>query len=133
MDSPLVDSEGFPIPSIDVYAVRTSRVQLIRLANDRKALQAKIAESLEAAHADERLRKEAGASELETQKEDFEIVHRTSNDPFARVINVLPGGPADEDGLKEDDYILQWGPIHRAIFTGIVGMAEEAKNAEGVR
>ncbi|CAJ0560534.1 unnamed protein product, partial [Mesorhabditis spiculigera] len=51
--------------------------QLIRLANDRKALQAKIAESLEAAHADERLRKEAGASELETQKEDFEIVHRT--------------------------------------------------------
>ena len=39
MDSPLVDSEGFPLASIDVYAVRHARVKIIQLLNDRSHLE----------------------------------------------------------------------------------------------
>ena len=38
IDTPLVDSEGFPRADIDVWAVRHARVRIIELRNDLKAL-----------------------------------------------------------------------------------------------
>ena len=49
MTSPLVDSQGFPIATTDIVAVRSARARIIALRNDRKALDEKIRDLLEVA------------------------------------------------------------------------------------
>uniref|UniRef100_A0A1I7WTV0 Nas2_N domain-containing protein n=1 Tax=Heterorhabditis bacteriophora TaxID=37862 RepID=A0A1I7WTV0_HETBA len=57
MDSPLVDTEGFPISTIDVYSVRRARNEIICLRNDHAALTKQIAEAIESIHAVEEIPK----------------------------------------------------------------------------
>lgn len=42
MNSPLVDSDGFPLANIDIVAVRTARARIIALRNDRNAVEAQM-------------------------------------------------------------------------------------------
>jgi 26S proteasome non-ATPase regulatory subunit 9 len=49
MTTPLVDSQGFPLATTDVVAVRTSRSRIIALRNDREALEGKMRNLLEVA------------------------------------------------------------------------------------
>lgn len=58
MTSPLVDSQGFPIATTDIVAVRSARARIIALRNDRKALDEKIRDLLEVALA----RRNSGAA-----------------------------------------------------------------------
>ena len=46
IDTPLVDSEGFPRADIDVFRARTLRKRFIEIQNDYKALQKKIERGL---------------------------------------------------------------------------------------
>ena len=46
IDTPLVDSEGFPRADIDVFQARTLRKRFIEIQNDYKALQKKIERGL---------------------------------------------------------------------------------------
>lgn len=50
MSEPLVDAEGFPRNDVDVYLVRTTRAQIIRLQNDFKEIMRQIEEQLVAVH-----------------------------------------------------------------------------------
>lgn len=58
MTSPLVDSQGFPVATTDIVAVRTARSRINALRNDREAIEARMRMAVEAALA----RKEAGSS-----------------------------------------------------------------------
>ncbi|CAB3404971.1 unnamed protein product [Caenorhabditis bovis] len=121
MDSPLVDSEGYPIDKIDVYSVRHARHEIIKLRNDMKELTNQIATELEAAHeleprAPQQSDQSAGAAQPS--------VHRTSNEAFARISNVADSSPAKECGLSKDDLILQYGSLHFGNFRELRQLAE---------
>ncbi|CAJ0944794.1 unnamed protein product, partial [Mesorhabditis belari] len=120
MDSPLVDQEGFPIASVDVYSVRLARVEIIRLQNDRKQLEEDILVQLQVAHGDP----------ANDSQSNYPIVHRTSNNTFAKVLDVIPGSPSDVDGLKKGDELLQWGPVHYDVFTNMKDVVDTAMNSE---
>jgi 26S proteasome non-ATPase regulatory subunit 9 len=46
IDTPLVDSEGYPRGDIDVFRARTLRRRFIEIQNDHKAVMAKIEKGL---------------------------------------------------------------------------------------
>uniref|UniRef100_A0A0N5BL52 Nas2_N domain-containing protein n=1 Tax=Strongyloides papillosus TaxID=174720 RepID=A0A0N5BL52_STREA len=120
MDTPLVDGEGFPRNDIDVYTIRHTRAEIITLRNNRKELDDKIEEKLAEIH---KLKKGDGDKEHEE-----EIVHRTSNTPFVKVIEVKAHSPADNGNLVVGDEIIQFGKYHKDNFkelTDLQGAVQE--------
>ncbi|CAI5441591.1 unnamed protein product [Caenorhabditis angaria] len=122
MDSPLVDSEGFPLNDIDVYAVRHARHDLICLRNDREQLTKRIANELEIAHSEN--------TPIEKEVATEKPVHRTSNNPFVKVSAVTESSPADEGGIKKDDLILQYGSLHFDNFSELKQLAQITNSSE---
>ena len=89
MDTPLVDSEGFPRADIDVWAVRHARVRIIELRNDHKALMDKIMLALQEVYDPGQQSQDASAANSEAANgSDIAL------QPFARVDGVAPGSPA---------------------------------------
>ena len=88
LNSPLLDSEGFPRADIDVWAVRHARVRIIELRNDLTALMDTIAIALQSVY--------APIPPTETQPQTSESPADASShlQPFARVNGVAPGSPA---------------------------------------
>jgi len=121
MDSPLVDEEGFPIVSIDIYAVRKARHDIICLSNDRADLTKRTEELMLKAHEEMK----AAGHESNPQQ-----VHRTSNKPFVVVQHVTPGGPAEESGLRDGDKIVQYGPLHYGNYEKLEQIAEVTRESE---
>lgn len=87
MESPLVDSDGFPRADIDVWAVRHARVRIIELRNDHKALMDKIMVALQDVYDPSTVARDAPVSSS-TQASSSAL------EPFARVDGVAPGSPA---------------------------------------
>jgi len=85
MQTPLVDSDGFPRADINIYAVRGARVRIIELRNDLKDVTDAIGKALERIY-------DSGsqASSDETTQPG------TDRTPFAKVDEVAPGSPAKE-------------------------------------
>lgn len=99
MNSPLVDSDGFPRADIDVYAVRHARVRIIELRNDINAVMDDIAKALQSVHSNSAssspsgpsvnsISSSHGASSGDRNIEEADLL------PFARVDGVAPGSPA---------------------------------------
>lgn len=86
LNSPLLDSEGFPRADIDIWAVRHARVRIIELRNDLTALMDSIAIALQAVYAVEPL--------AEPEEPAPPATTETSPGPFAKVNGVSPGSPA---------------------------------------
>lgn len=89
MDTPLVDSEGFPLADVDIWAVRHARVRIIELRNDLKALMDKIMLALQTVYDPSAQSQPAPAAETTTDH-----ASNGSPQPFARVDGVAPGSPA---------------------------------------
>lgn len=102
MTTRLVDGQGFPRADLDLVAVRTARVRVIELRNDRARLTDEIAQAL----ADVFSANEAAGS---TPGPKINGVSSTTEDspsgtpephaqllPFARVDGVAPGSPAQQ-------------------------------------
>ncbi|KAF9463050.1 hypothetical protein BDZ94DRAFT_1282702 [Collybia nuda] len=110
LQSPLVDSDGFPRADIDVYAVRGARVRIIELRNDLKDVMNSIGKALEGiydpAHND--------ATETTTR---VNMAEDESPRPFARVDAVAPGSPAAEAGLQREDLVIKFGQLNYRTFT----------------
>uniref|UniRef100_A0A0N4ZQM3 Nas2_N domain-containing protein n=1 Tax=Parastrongyloides trichosuri TaxID=131310 RepID=A0A0N4ZQM3_PARTI len=126
METPLVDGDGFPRNDIDVYTVRITRSEIINLRNDRKELNNKIEELLLTIH---EKAKEHENINKEHSKE--ELVHRTSNDPFVKVISIKPHSPSDNGGLLVGDEIIQFGIYHKGNFNDLTQLSEYVKECEG--
>ncbi|KAJ1547942.1 26S proteasome non-ATPase regulatory subunit 9 [Nowakowskiella sp. JEL0078] len=98
LNSPLIDSEGFPRADIDVYTVRLARNQIIRLQTDLKEIMKKMEIALYDLHSAKK-------------KENENSSASTTNAVFARVNKVLHDSPASDAGLQSDDLIIRFGDV----------------------
>ncbi len=121
----LVDEEGFPIPGVDLYAVRADRGRYAVLRNDHEAITAELALALAcvtkqagAGHAVTRLpdgrredaRPRASAPPSHALSPEGE---KNSPLPFAVVDDVAAGSPAHTAGFAVGDQVLQFGDVAR--------------------
>lgn len=143
MSSPLVDAEGFPISTIDTFAVRTARARIITLRNDRMAIEDRLralldvalARQTEGSRTDTGNSQDAGMDGQETSVAMAQVPGtngalsigvpvRLGDEaawtevgglvPFARVNDVMVESPAAQAGLQRDDEILQFGHLTAA-------------------
>ncbi|KAM3727539.1 putative 26S proteasome non-ATPase regulatory subunit [Dirofilaria immitis] len=92
MQRSLVDAEGFPITSVDVYSVRRARYAIICAQNDRQKLTSEIEKAMLILHQQKR---DCITAHSEHEKVDgISTVHRTSNAPFATIAKVMESSPA---------------------------------------
>ncbi|KAF8123079.1 hypothetical protein K438DRAFT_1913225 [Mycena galopus ATCC 62051] len=103
MDSPLIDSEGFPRADIDIYAVRNARVRIIELRNDLYAVVNALSLALQSVY-DPALALPDPPTQLEGK-------------PFAKVDGVSPGSPAAEAGLQRNDLVIKFGELTQQSFS----------------
>lgn len=113
LQTPLVDSQGFPRADIDVYAVRHARVRIIELRNDLRAVVDELAVALEKVY-------DPATGVLGSQRETIRV-EDVEDDvppsrPFARVDGVAPASPAAQAGLKREDLILKFGTLTANAF-----------------
>jgi len=109
MQTPLVDSEGFPRADIDIVSVRTARVRVIELRNDLKAIMDQIALALQGIYPPE-----PEKSPTAVDAASRELSSGASDDtPFAMVDGVAPRSPAAQAGLQRGDLVVQFGTISK--------------------
>ena len=130
LKGPLVDTEGFPIPGVDLYQVRADRGRYHTLRNDHAAVSTELAVALVDAT------KELGAMQgvgdvtisgstsigQETSTAKISSVPSTSvgNEtpsspptPFAVIDDVVSGSPAETGGLQIGDQIVSFGDVSK--------------------
>uniref|UniRef100_A0A914C3Q5 26S proteasome non-ATPase regulatory subunit 9 n=1 Tax=Acrobeloides nanus TaxID=290746 RepID=A0A914C3Q5_9BILA len=126
MTSPLVDNEDFPLPNMDLYAVRTARHNINCLQNDRKKLSEEFEKIMFALHEEEKFKK----LEIEPKKpktDETAPVHRSSNKPFAKIDKVSFNSPAYIANIKPGDLIIQFGNLHADNYTKLDQLSEIVK------
>ncbi|CAG9539810.1 unnamed protein product [Cercopithifilaria johnstoni] len=128
MQRSLVDAEGFPITSVDVYSVRRARCAIICAQNDRQKLTSEIEKAMLTLHQQKRDCM-AAYSEPKAVADDIPIVHRTSNAPFAKIAKVMDASPAFRAGLKDGDQLIQFGSLHAGNFTDIKELGVVVQNS----
>ncbi|KAJ3983619.1 hypothetical protein F5890DRAFT_164879 [Lentinula detonsa] len=111
MQSPLVDTDGFPRADIDIYAVRGARVRIIELRNDLKDVTAAIGKALEVIYD----RSQSEQSEDTSDRTEGSSLSKEPK-PFARVDGVAPGSPAADAGLCREDLIVKFGQLISTSF-----------------
>jgi len=127
MNDPLVDDEGFPINSIDVYQVRHARHRIICLQNDHKALMKQIENGLHGYYGSS-----AGSAiniqtgDVEMRSEDT-VIHKT---PFAKITVVSQGSPADYSGIEVNDLVVEFGSVNSTNFRNITDIATLVQHSE---
>lgn len=126
MRTSLVDTEGFPLSNVDIYSVRRARNAIICAQNDHKKLTTEIEKAMLALH--EQMR-QSGQTFSDNTEVGEEPVHRTSNNPFARIGKVMDSSPASEAGLKDDDQIIQFGSLHAGNFKDIKQFTAVVQNS----
>ncbi|CAE7115512.1 unnamed protein product [Rhizoctonia solani] len=129
MSTRLVDPQGFPRADMDIVAVRSARVRVIELRNDRARLTDAIAQALVDVHNAAPLNPPGAkingvngisgpspAGTPEPISAPQTLVQSESLVPFARVDGVAPGSPAQHAGLQREDLILAFGGLTARSF-----------------
>lgn len=156
INSPLVDSQGFPRADIDVYAVRHARAALIRLRNDHRSIVDELGKVLEDIYAkggelpDPTPR--AGGGRRGSGRMDREGRKRA----IARVNMVAPNSPAEkavsifvicgglrmlndnpDKGLQQHDEIVRFGSLESPSglqdIAALVGRSENVRTSQSER
>ena len=141
MEDPLVDGEGFPRADIDVYQVlfllplfyevqtrtylnqvRHARHDIRSKGNDLKAVVRKIEAGLHSLHSQAR---EAAGGEVPRAAAPSPL------HPFARVLVVVPGGPAEAAGVKQGDLMCKFGSVSRSNFNSLKNISDVADSSKG--
>ncbi|KAG8763104.1 putative 26S proteasome regulatory subunit [Ceratobasidium sp. 428] len=126
MSTRLVDGQGFPRADLDLVAIRTARVRVIELRNDRTRLTNEIAQALSDVHSSPLSQP---ASEVKTNGINGTLEPSPAGTPgvsevprllipFAKVDGVAPGSPAQQSGLQREDLILSFGDLTARSFSG---------------
>lgn len=106
MNTSLITSDGYPRNDIDVVSIRLIRVRIIRLKNDYKLLLELIDDKMSQEFAQRQIDNPIG-QDVEEEMNDSQSRRTIEYTiPFARVAEVVNGGPAFKAGLKENDEIL---------------------------
>lgn len=121
METPLLTSDGFPRADIDVYTVRRTRVDIIRLENDLKALLAEIDVALQEHFRSNSHSQPAGAN----GHAEVRLI------PFAVIDMVNENSPASKAGLEVNDEVLKFGICHAGNHNGLRKVAEFVATMDG--
>jgi 26S proteasome regulatory subunit N4 len=125
VEGKLIDDQGFPLPNIDIMAVRTARNKLILLQNDLKNLMISIEKNMqEYFKSDREKRIQEVAKEKVSNEEPISISVYEENKsptlslkvPFAWVGSVAANSPAEEAGLKTNDGIINFD---KTVYYGV--------------
>lgn len=130
MSAPLVDADGFPRADVDVMRVRETRVQIVKLHNDLKAIMKQCEQALLELHSFGPAALVAaptlptasaaastpadGSSAASAAMSAARVEHRCDCGdhlqlrPFALVTEVFPASPAAEAGLMAGDEIVSF-------------------------
>ncbi|XP_030744952.1 26S proteasome non-ATPase regulatory subunit 9 [Sitophilus oryzae] len=127
MNDPLVDNEGYPINSIDVYQVRHARHRIICLQNDHKALMKQIENGLHGYYTASSSQSGMDTQPLDTSQRNI-VIHK---DPFAKVTIVSQGSPADYAGILVNDEVIEFGSVNSTNFKTITDIATVVQHSEG--
>jgi len=123
----LVDREGFPIPGVDLYAVRADRGRYATLRNDHVALTAEVERAIADLHASapSSSGRHADASAPAASAPAASAPAAPSRPPvvaapppgsspgipFAIIDDVTPGSPAHDAGLAVGDRVVAFGGV----------------------
>ena len=121
MDSALVDDEGYPRADVDVYQVRHARHDIRCKENDLKSLMKEIETGLHSLHS------QAKETVMEVEKSKTE----TAILPFARVMVVVNGSPADRAGMKQGDLVCRFGSVTKDNFKQLKNVSDVAEASRG--
>jgi len=123
MDDPVVDQDGFPRADIDVYQVRHARSNIRTKTTDLKEVMKKIEAGLLNIHAQARqgIGLESTVSQAMNLEKDSVSINKA---PFARVLVVCSGSPADEAGIKQGDLITKFGSVDSSNFTSLKSISD---------
>lgn len=113
MTNSLVDLQGFPRADLDIYLVRQTRADIIRLQNDYRDLLKTLAKALEELHAlavnDPQAVANASAAANAVPGNSNETPDNKEEFPMAIVDGIHPESPAAAAGLQRGDAILSVG------------------------
>ncbi|KAL1501883.1 hypothetical protein ABEB36_007123 [Hypothenemus hampei] len=129
MTEPLVDAEGFPISSIDIYQVRHARHKICCLQNDHKAIMQRIENGLQGYYS-------ASSSENSMDTQPINIHRRSEMNhqiPFAKVTQVSDGSPAFYAGIRVNDELVEFGTVNANNFKAITDIATVVQHSEGTQ
>lgn len=118
----LVDREGFPIPGVDLYAVRADRGRYATLRNDHVALTAEVERAIADLHASapsssgRHADASAPAASAPAAPSRPPVVAApppgsSPGIPFAIIDDVTPGSPAHDAGLAVGDRVVAFGGV----------------------
>jgi 26S proteasome non-ATPase regulatory subunit 9 len=121
--------------------VRTTRVRIIHLRNDHKAVMEHLERGIHAHFASLQNTPDArpntnGASSAPHAQPTAQPAATASATPgaaFAKVNTVVPGSPADQAGLKAGDVIRSFGNVNWLNHERLSKVAETVQQNEGVR
>lgn len=122
MSTSLVDGQGFPRADLDLVAVRTARVRVIELTNDRIRITDEIARVLAEVFSANGDAPATPAPNINGISSTTEVSSSGTPEPpaqllpFARVDGVAPGSPAQQAGLQREDMILAFGDLTSRSF-----------------
>jgi len=68
---------------------------------------------------------------IETGNAEQPAPHRTSNVPFLKIDEIVPGSPASNAGLINGDLVVQFGSLCHSNFTQMQQVAEIVQNSVG--
>lgn len=129
MNDPLVDSEGFPLNTIDVYQVRNARHQIICLQNDHKNVMKRIENGLQSYYGSTPGSNNSQANLMVVDQREVSA-HKV---PFAKVTLVSENSPAEYAGVHVGDEIVEFGSVNANNFKNITDIATVVQHSEGTR
>lgn len=124
----LVDAEGFPRGDVDIYNVKTKRKRWNEINTDHKILMKKIEVRLGQVYAEKNQNNtstststlKAPSTTIKPAKDATLADIMNTLEPIARLDEILSGSPAFTAGIKNGDYLLQFGKVN---MTNANGMA----------
>ena len=126
MDDPLVDEDGFPRADIDVYQVRHARHNIRCKSNDLSKLMKQIEHGLHNLHSQARETAMETDSDVGREPKKNEDLVKS---PFARVMVVVSGSPADTAGIKQGDLVIKFGTVSKENFTSLKNISDVAESS----
>ena len=149
VDGSLIDREGFPLAGLDLVSIRTARHELICKQNDLKNLMEtiekkmmvyfeelnnnKIEEESTENKSNTNIKEEATAGACGEDTKINNNMEGSIKEPFAKIISVETGSPADEAGLKAEDSIIVFnGILYKGVSNNpLVTLSEIVKSKIG--
>ncbi|KAJ5769824.1 uncharacterized protein N7511_001875 [Penicillium nucicola] len=143
MTSSLTTFDGYPRDDIDIAQVRTTRVRIIHLRNDHKAVMQLLEKGIHAHFANLQNTPDAqpttnGTSATPSAQpteqptaQPATVASATPGTAFAKVNSVVPGSPADQAGLRAGDAIRSFGSVNWLNHERLSKVSETVQQNQG--